>query len=82
MNIHFIHNVNLQPSNFNYLFSFLLCIAEEQIKFDRKARYRSLVQRCKIVDLAQAQTKEVSLLRAEVERLRMRTFAALAQVER
>ena len=56
-------------------------LAEEQIESDRKARYRLLVQRRKIVDLAQAQAKEVSLLRAEVERLRMRTFAALAQVE-
>lgn len=57
-------------------------IAEKQIEIDREARYKALVQRRKMIDLAQAQTTEVSLLRAEVERLRMRTFAALVQVDR
>lgn len=44
-------------------------------------RYREIVQRRKLVDLAKAQAQEVAVLRAEVERLRMRTFPALVQVE-
>ena len=48
---------------------------------DREARYRDIVQRRKLVDLAKAQAQEVAVLRAEVERLRMRTFPALVQVE-
>ncbi|XP_059155950.1 cilia- and flagella-associated protein 43-like [Physella acuta] len=44
-------------------------------------RYNEIVQRRKLVDLAKAQAQEVAVLRAEVERLRMRTFPALVQVE-
>ena len=44
-------------------------------------RYAEIVQRRKLVDLAKAQAQEVAVLRAEVERLRMRTFPALVQVE-
>ncbi|KAH9504597.1 Cilia- and flagella-associated protein 43 [Bulinus truncatus] len=44
--------------------------------------YQEIVQRRKMVDLAKAQAQEVAILRAEVERLRMRTFPALVQVER
>jgi len=39
------------------------------------------VQRRRMVDVAKAQSQEVAMLRAEVERLRMRTFAALVQVD-
>ena len=45
-------------------------------------RMQDIVQRRKLVDLAKAQAQEVAVLRAEVERLRMRTFPALVQVER
>ncbi|XP_022080756.1 cilia- and flagella-associated protein 43-like [Acanthaster planci] len=45
-------------------------------------RMKDIVQRRKLVDLAKAQAQEVAVLRAEVERLRMRTFPALVQVER
>ncbi|KAK3771256.1 hypothetical protein RRG08_024335 [Elysia crispata] len=45
-------------------------------------KYQEIVQRRKLVDLAKAQAQEVAVLRAEVERLRMRTFPALVQVER
>ena len=45
-------------------------------------RLRGIVQRRKLVDLAKAQAQEVAVLRAEVERLRMKTFPALVQVER
>ncbi|CAL1546993.1 unnamed protein product [Lymnaea stagnalis] len=44
-------------------------------------RYKEIIQRRKLVDLAKAQAQEVAVLRAEVERLRMRTFPALVQVE-
>ena len=42
-------------------------------------RMRDIVQRRRLVELAKSQAKEVALLRAEVERLRMRTFPALIQ---
>ncbi|BFY97723.1 hypothetical protein BsWGS_00763 [Bradybaena similaris] len=45
-------------------------------------RYQEIKQRRKLVDLAKAQAQEIAILRAEVERLRMRTFPALVQVER
>ncbi|XP_071946948.1 cilia- and flagella-associated protein 43-like [Antedon mediterranea] len=45
-------------------------------------RMKDIVQRRKLVDLAKAQAQEVAVLRAEVERLRMRTFPALVQLER
>lgn len=48
---------------------------------DRMETHKEIVQRRRMVDLAKAQSEEVALLRAEVERLRMRTFAALVQVE-
>lgn len=44
-------------------------------------RMQNIVQRRKLVDLAKAQAQEIAVLRAEVERLRMRTFPALVQVE-
>ncbi|XP_068708688.1 cilia- and flagella-associated protein 43-like [Montipora foliosa] len=45
-------------------------------------RLQDIVARRKLVDLAKAQAQEVAVLRAEVERLRMRTFPALVQIER
>lgn len=59
----------------------------QQVNADRRSdsgaekRYQEIVQRRKLVDLAKAQAQEVAVLRAEVERLRMRTFPALVQVE-
>nr|XP_015203067.1 PREDICTED: cilia- and flagella-associated protein 43 [Lepisosteus oculatus] len=44
-------------------------------------RYQDIIQRRKLVDLAKAQAQEVAILRAEVERLRMKTFPALVQLE-
>lgn len=43
--------------------------------------HKEIVQRRRMVDVAKVQSQEVALLRAEVERLRMRTFAALVQSE-
>ncbi len=42
---------------------------------------REIVNRSRLVELAKAQAKEVGVLRKEVERLRMRTFPALVQLE-
>ena len=44
-------------------------------------RMRDIVQRRRLVELAKTQAQEVALLRAEVERLRMRTFPALIQAQ-
>ena len=49
---------------------------------DREDRYRDIVQRRKLIDLAKAQAQEVAMLRTELERLRMRTFPALVQLDR
>ncbi|XP_048745697.2 cilia- and flagella-associated protein 43-like isoform X3 [Ostrea edulis] len=55
--------------------------AERRSDTGTEKRYQEIVQRRKLVDLAKAQAQEVAVLRAEVERLRMRTFPALVQVE-
>ncbi|ELU02415.1 hypothetical protein CAPTEDRAFT_160880 [Capitella teleta] len=55
--------------------------ADKRSDAGRDERYRQIVQRRKLVDLAKAQAQEVAVLRAEVERLRMRTFPALVQLE-
>ncbi|KAL8576297.1 hypothetical protein ACOMHN_006220 [Nucella lapillus] len=55
--------------------------AERRQDTGAERRYQEIVQRRKLVDLAKAQAQEVAVLRAEVERLRMRTFPALVQVE-
>nr|CAB3230199.1 WD repeat-containing protein 96-like [Phallusia mammillata] len=56
--------------------------ATERAKSTSDKRLKGIVQRRKLVDLAKAQAQEVAVLRAEVERLRMKTFPALVQVER
>ena len=63
----------------NFLFTF--CAVVEQSKADQKERIRQVVRRRRLVDLAKAQAQEVAFLRAEVERLRMKTFPALVQIE-
>ena len=47
----------------------------------REEKLLQIMQRRKLVDLAKAQAQEVAFLRAEVERLRMKTFPALVQVD-
>lgn len=47
----------------------------------RNERFQQIIQRRKLVDLAKAQAQEVAFLRSEVERLRMKTFPALVQIE-
>ncbi|XP_031564143.1 cilia- and flagella-associated protein 43-like [Actinia tenebrosa] len=56
--------------------------AERRNDTGAERRYQDIVARRKLVDLAKAQASEIAVLRAEVERLRMRTFPALVQVER
>lgn len=71
----------------NHSFDFktfeLICFAAgDRAKNTADRRLKGIVQRRKLVDLAKAQAQEVAVLRAEVERLRMKTFPALVQVER
>jgi len=60
----------------------VLSTAERRSDTGAERRYQDIVARRKLVDLAKAQASEIAVLRAEVERLRMRTFPALVQVER
>uniref|UniRef100_A0A8C7L493 Cilia- and flagella-associated protein 43 n=1 Tax=Oncorhynchus kisutch TaxID=8019 RepID=A0A8C7L493_ONCKI len=48
---------------------------------DAEERYQEIIQRKKLVELARAQAEEVATLRAEVERMRMKSFPALAQLK-
>lgn len=61
--------------------SLVLSLVVEQSQADQKDRIRQVVRRRRLVDLAKAQAQEVAYLRAEVERLRMKTFPALVQIE-
>lgn len=54
---------------------------EENHESDAEERYQEIIQRKKLVDLARAQAEEVATLRAEVERMRMKSFPALAQLK-
>lgn len=75
----------MQLSHFSFIcYLTIVCLAFSAAKTDsstREQKYQDIVQRRKLVDLAKAQAQEVAVLRAEVERLRMRTFPALVQVE-
>lgn len=46
-----------------------------------KEHYEDILQRQQLVDLAKDQAQELSVLQAEVERLRMRTFPAFFDVQ-
>ncbi|XP_055758385.1 cilia- and flagella-associated protein 43 isoform X1 [Salvelinus fontinalis] len=54
---------------------------EENHESDAEERYQEIIQRKKLVDLARTQAEEVATLRAEVERMRMKSFPALAQLK-
>lgn len=54
---------------------------ENQAEANSERRLKNIVARRRLVDLAKGQSQEVAVLRAEVERLRMRTFPALVQVD-
>lgn len=61
----------------------ILFVSQEDERNDTAAetRMQDILTRRKLVDLAKAQAQEIAVLRAEVERLRMRTFPALVQVD-
>ena len=46
-----------------------------------EAKMQDIVLRRRLVETAKAQSQEISQLRAELERLRMRTFPALVQAD-
>jgi len=50
-----------------------------QAEAGAKERMYDILVRKKLVQMAKAQAQEIAILRAEVERLRMRTFPALVQ---
>ncbi|XP_066549202.1 cilia- and flagella-associated protein 43 isoform X2 [Amia ocellicauda] len=54
---------------------------EQNQESSAEERYKDILQRKRLVDLAKAQAQEVAILRAEVERMRMKTFPALVQFE-
>ncbi|XP_076829896.1 cilia- and flagella-associated protein 43 isoform X2 [Brachyhypopomus gauderio] len=73
------------------LTSMQVTVAERKSIYETKAvkesqekegdHYQDILQRKKLMDLAKAQAEEVAILRAEMERLRMKTFPALSQME-
>ncbi|XP_036430574.1 cilia- and flagella-associated protein 43 [Colossoma macropomum] len=54
---------------------------EENQESEAEERYQDILQRKKLVELAKAQAEEVTILRTEVERMRMKTFPALSQLK-
>ncbi|XP_066535952.1 cilia- and flagella-associated protein 43 [Hoplias malabaricus] len=57
-------------------------IAKEENQQDKAVEhYQDILERKELVEQAKAQAKEISILRAEVERMRMKTFPALAQLK-
>ena len=57
----------------------ILDIGISQAEAGAKERMHNIIVRKKLVQAAKAQAQEIAILRAEVERLRMRTFPALVQ---
>ncbi|XP_056430962.1 cilia- and flagella-associated protein 43 isoform X2 [Hyla sarda] len=54
---------------------------EQSSEKNARDRYIDIVQRRKLVDLVKAQAQEITMLRTELDRLRMKTFPALVQME-
>ncbi|XP_062375052.1 cilia- and flagella-associated protein 43 [Sardina pilchardus] len=52
---------------------------EENQEAESEQRYQEILERKRLVELAREQAQEVAVLRAEVERMRMKTFPALGQ---
>ena len=48
---------------------------------NREQRMQDIVTRRRLVELVKSQAQEISVLQSEVEKLRMRTFPALVQVD-
>lgn len=62
-------------------FIVLSCADVAPSEANREQRMREIVLRRKLVDTIKAQDEEYSILKMEVERLRMKTFPALVQVD-
>ena len=62
-----------------------LCVAASPgtppAEANAEAKMQDIVLRRRLVETAKSQAQEISLLRAELERLRMRTFPALVQAD-
>lgn len=69
------------PTHDRFVSLLFLLIAAGRSDTGAERRLQDIGARRKLVDLAKAQAQEVAVLRAEVERLRMRTFPALVQIE-
>ncbi|KAM3925380.1 cilia- and flagella-associated protein 43 [Leptodactylus fuscus] len=54
---------------------------EQNLEKNARDRYMDIVQRRRLVDLVKAQAQEIAILRTELDRLRMKTFPALVQME-
>lgn len=67
--------------NFFYCNYFRFVLAGGDIEVAREKRRKEITTRRKLVDVAKIQAQEVAVLRAEVERLRMKTFPALVQID-
>lgn len=52
---------------------------EDNQEAEAEQRYQEILERKRLVELAKEQAQEVAVLRAEVERMRMKTFPALGQ---
>ena len=67
---------------YTWVYAGVRCAADRRNELDVRARkYEEIVQRRRLIELAKQQAQEIAVLRAEVERLRMRTFPALVQLE-
>ncbi|KAM5172544.1 cilia- and flagella-associated protein 43 [Mantella aurantiaca] len=54
---------------------------EQSAEKNARERYIDILQRRKLVDLVKAQAQEISIQRTDLDRLRMKTFPALMQME-
>ncbi|XP_073422213.1 cilia- and flagella-associated protein 43 isoform X2 [Dendrobates tinctorius] len=54
---------------------------EQTSEKNARDRYMDIIQRRKLVDLVKAQAQEIAMLRTELDRLRMKTFPALVQMD-
>ena len=61
--------------------SFLFIDGRDLTVDSAQSRMKDIASRRKLVELAKTQANEIKILREEVERLRMKTFPALVQVQ-
>ena len=64
-----------------YLFLNINTVELQDKSIGTNKRMKIIAQRRRLVDMAKAQAQEIAVLRAEVERLRMKTFPALVQLD-